>query len=179
MPVASSPGQHISADLIGPLVCSNYGNKYILNVIDHYSGWIESYPLPSKENAQVWKAFRSDYFPRHGAPRVLLTDCGQEFRSKGFEEWLRGNRVEHRRTPPYSPSVNGKIERLNGTLKSMLKRLINANRPQWEDELGSALWAIRTNISTVTKHSPSSDKGATSMILRKRCALMFRSADGM
>ena len=88
MPFATSPGQHISADLIGPLVVSDYGNQYVLTVVDHFSGWLEAYPIPKKTNAEVWKAIRNDYFPRHGSPRVLLTDQGTEFKSRDFDEWL-------------------------------------------------------------------------------------------
>ena len=36
----------------------------------------------------------------------------------------------------------------------MLRKLVDGNRADWEDRLGSALWAMRTNTSTVTGYSP-------------------------
>ena len=41
-------------DLIGPLITSLLGNKYVLNIMDHCTGWVESYPLPNKSNKSVW-----------------------------------------------------------------------------------------------------------------------------
>ena len=46
---------------------------------------------------------------------------------------MEANRVEHRRTMPYNPQCNGKSERLNRTLKGMIKKLINSQRSNWED----------------------------------------------
>ena len=153
MPIAKSPGQIVGCDLIGPLVDSVYGNRYILTLIDHYSGWIEAYPLPRKTNENVWKALRSDYFPRHGSPRVIISDQGSEFKGAEFHEWLEANGTEHRRTTPFHPQSNGKTERANRSIKTTLRKLINGDRARWEDELPNALWALHTNISSVTEHS--------------------------
>lgn len=154
MPLAQSPGQIIGLDLIGPLMQSQQGNSYLMVIIDHFSGWVEAYPLASKSNEAVWEKFRNDYLPRHGACRVLITDQGAEFKGKEWDEYLRGNRIEHRRTSPYHPQSNGKTERANRTIKEMLRKLINGNRSEWENRLGAALWAIRTNTSMVTGFSP-------------------------
>ena len=43
---------------------------------------------------------------------------------------------------------------VNKTLKSILTRIINGKRADWEDQLGAALSAYRISTSTVTKHSP-------------------------
>ena len=154
MPVAQTPGQIVGLDLIGPLLPSHQGNSYLMVVIDHFSGWIEAYPLGNKSNEAVWEKFRNDYVPRHGSCRVLITDNGAEFKGAEWEEWLRGNRIEHRRTTPYHPQSNGKTERANRTIKSMIKKLINGERSDWEDKLGPALWAIRTSPSVTTGFSP-------------------------
>ncbi len=154
MPIAKSPGQIVGLDLIGPLITSHQGNSYIMVLIDHYSGWVECYPLPNKSNEAVWEKFRNDYLPRHGACRVLITDQGAEFKGRDWDEWLRGNRIEHRRSTPYRPQTNGRCERANRTIKEMLRKLVNGERAGWEDELGTVLWAIRTNTSVVTGYSP-------------------------
>jgi len=154
MPIAQSPGQIVSIDLIGPLTPSHKQNKYLLVCVDHYSAWIEAYPLANKTNEEVWDKLRLEYFPRHGSCRVLISDQGAEFRGRDFEEWLRGNRVEHRRTSSYHPQSNGRVERANRTIKEMLRKLVNGNRSDWEDQLASALWAIRTNTSMATGYSP-------------------------
>ena len=43
MPIAKTPGQLVGIDLIGPLIPSSQGRKYIMVIIDHFSGWVEAY----------------------------------------------------------------------------------------------------------------------------------------
>lgn len=154
MPVATSPGQIVGVDLITQLIPSSNGNSHLMVLIDHYSGWIEAYPLKNKTNEAVWERFRNDYIPRHGCMRLLISDQGAEFKGKEWNEWLRGNRIEHIRTTPYNPKGNGKTERGNKSLKEMLRKLIDGQRGCWEEKLGPALWALRTNVSVVTGFSP-------------------------
>jgi hypothetical protein len=155
MPIAKCPGEIVGLDLQGPLIPSALGaNKYLMVLIDHYSGWLEAYPIPNKRNDTVWERLRNDYVPRHGAPKVLITDQGHEFRGRDFEQWMSENYIEHRRTTPYNPQCNGKTERANRTLKEMLSKLTNGNRADWEDRLGPVLTAVRNNVSTVTGFSP-------------------------
>ena len=53
-----------------------------------------------------------------------------------------------------NPQCNGKVERLNRTLKEMLMKLINSNRGDWEEQLGVALMAYNDATSSVTGHTP-------------------------
>jgi transposase InsO family protein len=154
MPIARCPGEIVGIDLIGPLFKSHKENRYLLVAIDHFSGWIEAYPLKRKTNDEVQEKLAGDYVPRHGAPRILITDQGNEFRTEEFESWLSANGIERRRTSGYNPQSNGKTERANGTLRRMLEKLVNGKMADWEDRLGPALTAVRNNVSSVTGHTP-------------------------
>ena len=46
MPLPASPMQVIGMDLTGPFARSTRGNQYLLNIVDHCMGWLESYPIP-------------------------------------------------------------------------------------------------------------------------------------
>jgi transposase InsO family protein len=46
----------------------------------------------------------------------VITDNGANFRSHVFSEALAERRIRHRRTRPYRPQTNGKVERFNRTL---------------------------------------------------------------
>ncbi len=155
MPIATAPGLYVGIDLIGPLAPSRHtGARYIMTCIDYYDGWAEAYPLQRKTNEAVWERLRNDFIPRHSAPEVIITDQGTEFKGIEFAQWLAGMGIEHRRTTPYHPQSNGRVERFNGTLKRILKKLINGDRADWEDRLGTALTAYRISTSTVTGQSP-------------------------
>ena len=95
MPLPVSPMQIVAADLIGPFPTSPQGNKYILTVIDHHTGYAEALPIASKTSNDVWKAFHNEFIARHGCPEVLITDNGKEFTAKHFTEYLEQLGIEH------------------------------------------------------------------------------------
>jgi len=154
MPIASYPSQIVSADLIGPLAETDKGSKYVLTILDHFTGWAEAYPLPNKRSETVTDKFVNDFFPRVGEPEILITDNGLEFNEREWLAYLREIGVEHRTTTPVHPQSNGRIERFNRTLKEMLRKLINGKRLDWEKKLPMALKAYRISVSTVTGFSP-------------------------
>ena len=131
---------------------SDTSSTYPLNSLAHSAAGV-LWKI-NKSNEAVWEKFQNEYLPRHGSPRILISDQGAEFKGKEWNEFLRGNRIEHNRTTPFHPQSNGKTERSNRTLKGMLKKLIDSKRDDWEEKLGPALWAIRTNVSMVTGYSP-------------------------
>ena len=154
MPLSTYPFEIIGVDLIGPLAMSPAGNKYVLTVIDHHSGWAEAYPIPNKKCVTVETAITTKLFPQHGYPRVIIMDNGTEFNNAKWLETLAKNGVEVRRITPYHPQGNGRCERFNRTLKEMLTRLVNNQRSEWENQLPSALMAYRNSVSMVTGHTP-------------------------
>ena len=82
MPVAKSPGQLVGLHFIGPVMTSVRGSNYIMVTINHFSGWVKAYPLLNNSYEAVSERLWDDYFPRHGACRVLITDQGAEFKGR-------------------------------------------------------------------------------------------------
>ena len=154
MPLPSTPMQIIGMDLIGPFTESNNGNKYVLTIIDHCSGWAEALPIPTKSAIHIKSQLLNEFIPRHGVPEVIITDCGLEFNAAEVKQVYRDMGIEHRRTTPYHPQTNGKTERFNRTLKEMLSRLINNDHHNWESQLAAALTAYRHSTSVVTGYTP-------------------------
>ena len=130
MPLATYPMQMVGADFIGPFVSSSNGNKYVLTIIDHCTGWVEAFPLKDKSNETVWNAWANLFIPRHSVPEVLITDNEKEFCAKAWTDYLKKLGVEHRRTTPVHPQSNGQVERFNRTLKEMLAKAVNNYTPR-------------------------------------------------
>ena len=154
MPQPVSPMQMVSMDLIGPFVPSTEGNNYVLTVIDNFTGFAEAYPLPSKCNQTVWKAFSNHFIPSHGVPEVVLTYNAAEFCTGAFMQYMKDIGIDHRRSTPTHPASNGRIERFNRSFKEILNKLINNKPGQWKNHIGGALFAHRISISSVTGYSP-------------------------
>ena len=79
--VVAVPFHMVGIDIIGPLVLTRAGNRYILTLIDYFTKYTEAIPLPNQEAETVARALE-EIFARHGMPAVILTDQGCNFESK-------------------------------------------------------------------------------------------------
>ena len=81
-----SPFDTIVIDLVGPLKKSRKGNKWILTVEDYLSKWPEAIPLPDSKAHTIAVTLLDHVIARHSAPRVILSDRGQNFLSSVVRE---------------------------------------------------------------------------------------------
>ena len=94
------------------------GYVYLHHAVDDHSRLAYSEILGDERKetaAAFWKRARK-FFAAHGITvKAVLTDNGSCYRSRLWAKTL-GRRVKHRRTRPYRPQTNGKVERFNRTL---------------------------------------------------------------
>jgi transposase InsO family protein len=153
LPIVGKPFELISADFVGPLKTTQTGNSYILNVLDHATRYLESFPL-SQATAIHTKAAFVELFSRHGVPKQLLTDRGSTFISHMFEGFLKEMGVQHLITSSYRHESNGALERVNATLKTMIKTATENSDMEWDAVLPWLLYAYRSAIHSSTGYSP-------------------------
>ena len=127
MPLVEKPFQLIAMDIVGPLPRRKSGNKYILTVCDYATRYPEANPLPSIEAEWIARKLVK-LFSRVGIPDEFLTDQGTNFMSALLQEMYRLLHIKRNRTSPYHPQTDGLVERFNGTLKAMLKKLTSKNQ---------------------------------------------------
>ena len=143
MPLIDEPFHRVAVDLIGPLYpATDRGNRYVLTVVDYATRYPEAVALRNIDTECVAEAL-VDIFSRVGVPREMLSDNGSQFTSSVMKEVSRLISVRQLTTTPYHPMCNGLVERFNGTLKLMLKRMC-AERPRdWDKYLNAVLFAYR------------------------------------
>ncbi|MFO7166366.1 MULTISPECIES: IS481 family transposase [Mycolicibacterium] len=94
------------------------GYTFLHHAVDDHSRLAYSEDLADERKetaAGFWKR-ASAFFADHGITvKRVLTDNGSCYRSKNFAEAL-GPDIAHKRTRPYRPQTNGKVERFNRTL---------------------------------------------------------------
>ncbi|WP_327686388.1 IS481 family transposase [Streptomyces sp. NBC_00467] len=90
------------------------GYSFVHTAIDDHSRLAYSEVL-ANERKETAAAFRP--FSEHGITvERVLTDNGSCYRSKLFGQTFSVAGIVHKRTRPYRPQTNGKVERLNRTL---------------------------------------------------------------
>lgn len=154
LPIISEPFSRVAIDLVGPFTpASERGNKYVLTLIDYASRYPEAIALQNIDTITVAESL-VEIFSRVGIPREILSDRGSQFKSDLMGEIHRLLSVKALYTSPYHASCNGAVERLNGVLKSMIKKLCVDHPRDWDRYIPAALFAYREIPNDSLKFSP-------------------------
>jgi transposase InsO family protein len=95
------------------------GYSFIHHAVDDHSRFVYSEILPdeTKETASAFMRNAIAAFAAHGVKiQRVLTDNGACYRSGPFAAVLAEMGIRHKRTRPYRPQTNGKVERFNRIL---------------------------------------------------------------
>jgi transposase InsO family protein len=95
------------------------GYTFIHHAVDDHSRYVYSEILPdeTKETAAAFMRNAIAAFAAHGVKiQRVLTDNGSCYRSRLFAQTLTDAGIRHKRTRPYRPQTNGKVERFNRIL---------------------------------------------------------------
>lgn len=94
------------------------GYSFLHNAVDDHSrlAYTEILTDEKKETAAAFWERANAYFKSCGITvKRVLTDNGSCYRSYAFKDAL-GSDIKHKRTRPYRPQTNGKVERYNRTM---------------------------------------------------------------
>ena len=154
MPLIDQPFKRVAIDLVGPIApASDKGHRYILTLVDYATRYPEAVPLKSIDTETVAEALL-DMYSRVGVPEEVLSDLGTQFTSDCMKEVSRLLSIRRLTTSPYHPACNGLVEKFNGTLKHMLRRLCHEQPRQWHRFINPLLFAYREARQEATGFSP-------------------------
>ena len=94
--------------------------KYWFHWIDANTKFAGVHRVSSTDSANVIHALR-EVFAYFGLPDQIVSDNGTAFVSEEFQQFLRGNGIQHIRSSPYHPQINGEAERFVQTFKKAMK----------------------------------------------------------
>ena len=89
MEIPDRPFDKVSIDLVTDCRISTSGNKHILTIIDHLTGWPEAFPIPEKSADTIVATLINEYLPVHMGPRYILSDNGTEFKNGLMDQFLQ------------------------------------------------------------------------------------------
>ena len=118
---------HWSIDFAGPFpVDAVTGHRYIIVAVEWTTRWAEAETASDAAAATAAEFIYSRIIARYGCVQCIQSDNGPHFVNGIIRCLTDTMRIRHRLSTPYYPQSNGKVERVIGTLKSMLRRTVAA-----------------------------------------------------
>jgi hypothetical protein len=147
------PFELITADSTGPLPPTANRNRYILVVVDHFTKFVQAYALRD-QTAPTFAECLVNYFFTFGLPTSILTDQGPSFQSNLLREIYIQLDINQLRTTPYHPETDGQTERMNQTIKQMIRTTVEDHQEDWDLHLNRLVFVINSSVNRATKHTP-------------------------
>ena len=160
----TKPMEIIHTDICGPMQIESLGgSRYILMFTDDYSRYTIVYFLKSKdETLSKFKEYvnlvENQTGCGEGRVKIVRSDNGGEYTSKGFASYSAEKGIVHQFTNPYCPEQNGISERLNRTIMESARSMIHhAKLPLhfWAEAVNTAVYLHnRSPTATLKDKTP-------------------------
>ncbi|GBM01326.1 Retrovirus-related Pol polyprotein from transposon 412, partial [Araneus ventricosus] len=144
----------MALDILGPLLITTKGNRYVLVLMDYFTKCPEAIPIPNKESSTVTEELVRAWISRYGVPMILYSDQGTNFNSVLFTELCKLLGILKTRTTALHPESDGMVERFNRTILNHLSLFVSKNQTDWDTHLSLFLLAYRSADHEVTGFTP-------------------------
>ena len=149
MEIPDRPFDKIAIDLVTKCETSTSGNKHILTIIGHLTGWPQAFPIPDKSTDTIVSTFINEYLPVHMCPWYILLDNRMEFKNNLMNQVLQQLGIDRIFSAPYHPQSNGKLEVFHKYLEPTLKKLCERDPTNWDKYLNQVLasYTVTPNLA--------------------------------
>lgn len=140
---------------ISKLSKNNKGIKFLFNIIDCFSKFAWSIPIPDKKGTTITKVFKKVLTESRRTPTTVQFDRGKEFLNHSFKSFLISRKIE------FHPSRNvltkcAIVERFNRTQKSIIfKYLSHNNTYKYIDVLDKIMKKYNKSVHSTIGMPPS------------------------
>ncbi|GJY73561.1 retrovirus-related pol polyprotein from transposon TNT 1-94 [Tanacetum coccineum] len=154
-PISKRRLQLLHMDLCGPMrVESINGKKYVLVIVDDYSGYTWTHFLRSKdETPEVLIDFLT-LIQRglHAQVRTVRTDKGTEFLNKTLHAYFAKEGIRHETSTARTPEQNGVVERQSRTLVEVARTMLSVAKVPllfWAEAIATTWYSTQSRAYRV------------------------------
>ena len=115
-----TPLDCICVDHFGFLLLMARGNRFVLVVTDHFSCWVELFPVPNQIAQTCVQVMLNEITSHYGCPLAIHSDQGRCYEGNIFKELCKMLWVWKSRTSVRNPRCNGQGGRFNKTMVRMV-----------------------------------------------------------
>ena len=152
--LSQRPMQTVAIDLVGPLIESVEGDKWILTMMDTFTRWPIAVPVPNKSAIIIARAIYRHLLCQHECPERILTDREKSFLSQGIALMCKNLGIHKIATSGYQPQANAHVERFHRYMNAALTMYLNKYKTDWSNYLDATLMTYRVAINRSTGFSP-------------------------
>jgi len=117
------PMERWNLDTIGPFPPDQFGNQYVIVMIDCFSRFITLYPTKTRDADEAAEAVIQQ-IGHYGVPGQILSDGGGEYVNDIIKELLEMAGTEHVATIAHSHEENSMVERHNAEVSRWLREIL-------------------------------------------------------
>ncbi|MCO5595120.1 hypothetical protein L7F22_049158 [Adiantum nelumboides] len=139
---------------MGPLPRTANGKLYILVAIDYMTRWVEAQSVAKVNEKTVSKFVYTHICCRFGTSLEIVSDNGPGFRRGLLTEVCEELKISHRHSTPYYPQSNGLVEKANGIIAGIIRKMVESKPKRWDNFLDGAIWAYKTTYRDATQFTP-------------------------
>ncbi|KAL1260277.1 hypothetical protein QQF64_008104 [Cirrhinus molitorella] len=151
--IAVRPFQFVCT-VITELPVTSSGNRYVLVVQDHFTKYVNAYPMGDQKANTVARLLCEQYIPSHGVPEELVSDQGRQYESEILQDICKRLNIRKKRTTSYHPRANGMVERFNRMLKDQLAKVLFHSDGEWDQYLFAVVLSFNATPHSSTGYSP-------------------------
>ena len=118
--VCDRPWEKVGVDIF------ELNDQFYLVTVDYFSNFWEVDRLENLKASTTVRKLKA-HFARYGTPSVLMSDCGTQFTSDLFQDFVRDWDIEHRTSSPKHSQSNGQAESAVKMAKSILRKSLESN----------------------------------------------------
>ncbi|XP_068937558.1 uncharacterized protein [Petaurus breviceps papuanus] len=152
--------EQVGLGLVGPLVETSSGFRFILLSVDAYSRWVEASPLKEQNPVEVaWALI--PFLLRFGRPQLLVTTLRVPFVSqvnRSLRRQLQGLGVPLGKLDiimsAFQPKINSILSLTSSSIRRTLWSLVKGDLEKWDCVLDKALFSLRTAVTKNKRRSP-------------------------
>ena len=130
-------------DVVGPLPCTERGNKCVLMAMDYFPKWLKAYALPDQGAETIADALVGGMISHFGAAESIHSDQGRNFESRVFAALCSRLDMQKSRATSLHPQSGGLVERFHRCMEQ-----------DWDTYLPLVLMAYRSAVQESTSCTP-------------------------
>ena len=147
--IPDRPFDKIAIDLLTYCKTSTSGNKHILTIRDHLTGWPEEFPTPDKSPPLSMNIYQYSC-----ATYTFYLIMVRHSKTALMNQVLQQLGIDRIFSAPYHPQSNGKLEVFHKYLKPTLKKLCEKDPANLDKYLNEVLASYRITPNLATAESP-------------------------